>query len=676
MKKKKTLIIISTAIILIAALIFLLTNKNTNRITLSEKNWLNSNSKKINDIYVKSDLNNFSSMGNGVFFEFINDFSKEMDLTINPITISKISESNGVSLLKGNKIKKTDQILYEDHYVLVGLKYLDYLSINDITSKKIGVLNSNKDYISQKLNNEKIELVSYKAEEDLINAIIGEDNTAKENTIDFIIVPLNEYIDSIIEKDLVISHHFSDIKNYYYLRLGNDKTFNSIVKKYFNTWKDKNFANYYNEFSLQLFLNKLEIDSKDERLLTSKVYNYGFISNSPYEIIKSGNYSGIVSTYLKKFSDFSNIEFKYIKFKNYDKLMSAIDNGDIDIYFDYYNESSNFTKLTSNYNIEYSIIAPEKNYITMESTSSLNGKEVYVLKDSILEKYLQKLGNVKIKTYKNENELFKLNSKDTIIFIDKQIFNYYKKDKLYNYTERAISLLSETYAFRLNGDATLYKLMDKYFTTLDPNEIKNIGIYNHNKTLKSGTLLTKIARVLLYILIAIILIVIFVYQKSKKITLQKRTKKDDKIKYIDVLTSLKNRNYLNDNISSWDNNTIYPQTIIVIGLDELKVINDTFGHQEGDKQIQAAANILIKTQLDNTDIIRSDGNEFIVYMVGYTEKQVASYKRKLYKEFKNLPYDKGVNMGHSMINDDLKLIDDAINEATLEMHKNKDEAGE
>ena len=126
----------------------------------------------------------------------------------------------------------------------------------------------------------------------------------------------------------------------------------------------------------------------------------------------------------------------------------------------------------------------------------------------------------------------------------------------------------------------------------------------------------------------------------------------------------------------WDKNTIYPQTIIIIDLNDLKELNDKYGHTAGDKQIQATANILIKTQLDNSDIIRSDGNEFIIYLVGYTERQIASYMRKLYKEFKNLPYEYGASMGYSMISDDLKLIDDAINEATIDLQKKKESVEE
>ena len=140
-----------------------------------------------------------------------------------------------------------------------------------------------------------------------------------------------------------------------------------------------------------------------------------------------------------------------------------------------------------------------------------------------------------------------------------------------------------------------------------------------------------------------------------------------------MLTSLKNRNYLNDNIEKWDNSEVYPQTIIVIDLNNVAYINDNYGHAEGDKVIGEAANILISTQMPNTDIIRTNGNEFLIYMVGYDEKQVVSYIRKLNKEFKGLSHGFGAAIGYSMIDDAIKTVDDAINEATTIMREIKEE---
>jgi diguanylate cyclase (GGDEF)-like protein len=202
------------------------------------------------------------------------------------------------------------------------------------------------------------------------------------------------------------------------------------------------------------------------------------------------------------------------------------------------------------------------------------------------------------------------------------------------------------------------------------------GIYSHTTVQKSGTILGKIAKYSLLVIGILLVIAFFVYSSSKKIKIAKKIKKEDKMKYIDQLTSLKNRNYLNENIGSWNKNTIYPQATIIIDLNQVQEINDKLGYEEGDNQIKAAANVLIKTQLDNTDIMRTDGNEYLIYMVGYQEKQVVSYIRKLYKEFKNLPYEHGAAIGYSMITNDMKTIEDAINESVEDMRNKKEELEE
>ena len=143
-----------------------------------------------------------------------------------------------------------------------------------------------------------------------------------------------------------------------------------------------------------------------------------------------------------------------------------------------------------------------------------------------------------------------------------------------------------------------------------------------------------------------------------------------------MLTSLKNRNYLNDSIEKWDASEVYPQSIVIVDLNNVAYINDNYGHNEGDNVIKEAANILIKNQLEQSELIRTSGNEFLIYLVGYEEKQIVSYIRKLSKEFKELEHGFGAAVGYSIISDGLKTVDDAINEATLDMKTNKEEAQE
>ena len=202
---------------------------------------------------------------------------------------------------------------------------------------------------------------------------------------------------------------------------------------------------------------------------------------------------------------------------------------------------------------------------------------------------------------------------------------------------------------------------------------KNIKYeYNTNYIINSDNKLTQIVKNIIIILSAVFIIIISIVITLKKKNKKQELKKEDKLKFTDVMTSLKNRNYLNYNIKKWDENVIYPQSIVIIDLNNVKYINDNYGHEEGDEVIKKAASILIINQKENTDIVRTDGNEFLIYMVGYDEKKVIEYTRKINKELKELPHGFGATIGYSMIEDDIKTIDDAINEATLSMRQAKE----
>ena len=196
--------------------------------------------------------------------------------------------------------------------------------------------------------------------------------------------------------------------------------------------------------------------------------------------------------------------------------------------------------------------------------------------------------------------------------------------------------------------------------------------YNTDYMINSKNQMTSMLKYLLILFTFLLMLTIIAFIMFKRNNKKKDISKENKLKFIDVMTSLKNRNYLNYNIKKWDDNVIYPQSIVIIDLNNVKYINDNYGHEEGDNVIKEAANILLNSQLENTDIMRTDGNEFLVYMVGYDEKAVQDYTRNVNQLLKELPHNFGATFGYSMITDDIKTIDDAINEATLSMRQAKE----
>ena len=677
MKKVKLsskIIIIAIVVILIIAAISFGTYQilnDENKLTVEEKEWITENIDVLQTLMVPNNLDIFGKNGSGVFFDFISDLETEYKLKVNEKTYNVGEQVDPGSFKVVDDIEKNHIVFHKAHYVLISKSKVNISSLSQLNGKKIGVLSADEKTINKYLSDvSNAMLTSYETSTTLFQAL--ETNT----DIEFAIIPLEENLTSILTSNYYIDYHISDLNKYMVYEVKKDDTFSSIVKKYYAKWSKENLRECLNENELKLFVDALSISDKEIDNIQAKEYEYGFMNHSPYEVLIGGTYGGIISEYITRFSNFSDTEFKTIKYKNFSKFTEALANSQVNLYFNYYNLDTTYQEVDSLMNISFVVVAPESNSLVINSVATLSQNTIYVQKNSIIEKYLTSLGGINIKTYTNERELKKVARKEEIIVLDKEEFNYYKKSFLSNYSVRYSNTLSETYNFYIKGNDTFNLLFEKYIQTLDPNEIKIKGNYNHTYTMQSGTILGQVAKYSLLVITAFIIILYLVYRSTKKIKITKKIKKEDKMKYIDQLTSLKNRNYLNENIASWNKNTIYPQTTIIIDLNQVRNINDTLGYEQGDAQIKAAANVLIKTQLDNTDIMRTDGNEYLIYLVGYQEKQVVSYIRKLYKEFKNLPYEHGAAIGYSMITNDMKTIEDSINESVEDMRTKKEEIEE
>ena len=664
MKKKKSIIIIIVSIILVigiaVGLYFILNDKD--KLTVAERNWVNESIGTIQNINVVNNVNVFGKNGSGVYYDFIKDFETEYGLDINPITFNEGSNPSGITFGIKQSIGENDILFYTDHYVLVG-KNNDIISQEEnLNGKSIDILSKDLNYVSKYLK--KASNVSFKQFETMDEMIldINENDT-------YMLVPLIKNLDLILSKDYKVVYHFSDIKDYYVLQISDDKL-SSVLKKYYSKWNNE-FNDVYNNNLFKTFTNNMNISDTEVDSMQSITYNYGFVNASPYEVILGGKYGGIIAVYLSNFSKFADIEFNFVKYKNFNSFTKAINKKDIDLYFNYYNFTDDFYQ-TDGLSIEYVVAARRDNNTVVKSIYSLIGETVYVQENSKIYDYIKNINDINVKTFSTTKELFKLNKKDVYIILDKNTFDYYSDKKLDNYTSRYSDYISNEYTFKVRTNSALYRLLDKYVGVMDEDEMVLDGLNNHYDTIKSGSIITKVAEYILYIAIIVVIVIFVLFKKSKKVSIARKIKKDDKMKFIDQLTSLKNRNFLNENIETWNNNTIYPQTIVVVDLNKIQEINDLYGYNEGDKQIKALANILVRTQLDNSEIMRTDGNEFVIYLVGYNQKQISNYIFKLNKEIKKLPYEFGAEFGFSMIQDDIKTIEDALNEAVEDMKKNKE----
>lgn len=670
MRKYKKIFIISIITIIVVSLSFFCLYKlivDENSLSIKEKKFLDQNASRVISVTIPNDIPVFGDSGVGVFFDFSSYLSKNLGIQINNNTISYLSETEGYGFKISNVYEKDSLLMYKDHFVIIS-KNSGILDGEKIPSLTLGVMNESKELITNYYSNDGTNLKEY----DQISKIIED---LGNGNLTYALVPLNEYKNQIIANNINILYHVSDLNKYYYFNLSEDEMINSIFKKQFLSFMEHKYENSYNDNNYKLFVEKLGLTEVEEDSLTNTVYKYGFAEYRPYEVITSGEYGGITAEILEDFQEFSGVEFSYKKYKSSNSLAEAAIKGNIDMYYNYYNLITNYIDTGSVKSINYYVIANNDIDLSITNISGLQNQTVYVLENSYLSDMLKNQENVNIITYKNNNELKQIIKKKAIILVDQDEYNYYITNITNNYTVRLEGTLeTDTYSFRYkNTSDAFYRLFNAYSKTLDPSDYVRKGISSYNYVAKKSTIVSTIAK---YLIVGIILVsYAFVVHKKKErnIKINTKVKKEDRIKYIDLLTSLKNRNYYNEKVNLWNKNTIYPQACIVLDINGVKNLNDSYGHEEGDKLIQGVANVLIKTQIDNSEIMRTDGNEFFVYLVGYPEKQVLSYIKKLIKEFKKLNYEPGVAMGFSMIEDDSKLIEDAFNEASIKMRDNKEE---
>lgn len=166
------------------------------------------------------------------------------------------------------------------------------------------------------------------------------------------------------------------------------------------------------------------------------------------------------------------------------------------------------------------------------------------------------------------------------------------------------------------------------------------------------------------------------YSIYKNIT--ERKSEEDKIRFLsfhDQLTKLYNRRYFDNELKRIDNETCLPITIIIGDLDNLKMVNDSFGHMQGDLYITEAAKI-IQSVVRKSDIAaRIGGDEFGVILPNTDENTAKKIVTKIQAKFNKEKEDRNpaysISLGVATKTDLKTDITSVFKQADNNMYKNK-----
>jgi diguanylate cyclase (GGDEF)-like protein/PAS domain S-box-containing protein len=157
---------------------------------------------------------------------------------------------------------------------------------------------------------------------------------------------------------------------------------------------------------------------------------------------------------------------------------------------------------------------------------------------------------------------------------------------------------------------------------------------------------------------------------SRDIT--ERKKREEEIFYLsyhDVLTGLYNRRFFEEEINRIDTQKNYPISIIIGDVNGLKLINDAFGHLDGDELLKKAAE-KIKVVCSKKGIVaRWGGDEFVVLLANTSNEAAEKICKEILNENKKIKIS--VSLGYATKIKSEETIIKTLKDAENMMYKNK-----
>lgn len=161
----------------------------------------------------------------------------------------------------------------------------------------------------------------------------------------------------------------------------------------------------------------------------------------------------------------------------------------------------------------------------------------------------------------------------------------------------------------------------------------------------------------------------------RQMILQNSIKELDKLHMQDALTGLYNRFAWNRFYHKFVEDRKY--CVVMIDMDNMKKINDGFGHLAGNNAICIVANVIKNTMQSGDLVIRYGGDEFQILSYNVNPKYWENMKQHLNDEIdvhvrqQKLPYQLGVSLGYAICNEQEISFEECCEMADKAMYEEK-----
>ena len=163
--------------------------------------------------------------------------------------------------------------------------------------------------------------------------------------------------------------------------------------------------------------------------------------------------------------------------------------------------------------------------------------------------------------------------------------------------------------------------------------------------------------------------------RMEDISDQKKAKeRSHYLSFHDSLTGLYNRAYFEEEVKRLDTDRQLPISVIFGDVNSLKLVNDAFGHDEGDKRLQEIAFILRQSCRKEDVIARLGGDEFAVFLPrtsGNTANEIMERVKFLCRRKNRGPVNLSIALGACTKEDPSQDLHDIFRKADECMYRNK-----
>ena len=158
-----------------------------------------------------------------------------------------------------------------------------------------------------------------------------------------------------------------------------------------------------------------------------------------------------------------------------------------------------------------------------------------------------------------------------------------------------------------------------------------------------------------------------------------RKQAEERIKHLsfhDTLTGLYNRAYFEVELERYNFPRYYPLSIVILDVNGLKVINDTFGHHEGDRLLQHLSQTLTFVSRQGDILARIGGDEFAILLPSTTSEEAHNFCERITKacqqdKIEPIYLRLNISLGYATQEGEYKDINSLLKAADRNMYQDK-----